>query len=76
MSEKQKSHWVTKFHISHVTGVSAKLQFLKAKSDSNFGLGLKAETVSMLQYLGKTSCLRKAELGVQGIPALVYKMFW
>lgn len=76
MSEKQKSYWVTKFHIFHVTGISAKLQFLKAKSDSNFGLRLKAEIISMLQYLGKTSCLRKAELRVQGIPALVNKIFW
>lgn len=29
----------------------------------------------MLQYLGKTSCLRKAELGVQGILALVTRCF-
>lgn len=62
--------------ISHVAGISAKLQFLKAKSDSSFGLRLKAEIINMLQYLGKTSCLRKAELGVQGIHALVNKMFW
>lgn len=58
-----------------MTGISAKLQFLKAKSDSNFGLRLKAE-ISMSQYLGKISYLRKVELGVQGIPALVNKMFW